>query len=367
VKKALTSTQPSLKACAEHVYATHGKAYFVYSSRVNWTQVSADAAVGDAFGNTADNDASDGAFPDRSQGTPVGYSLLQASNKKCIVLESLEGCKTTSDPTADLSIYKAQGLGNICGSPPPGYTALATKSACPTNQYQVKDGYPGKTCVPCFLGCATGTYLKGCGAALPGSCVRCPKCPAGSYRVNCGVMSVGSCVACNKPTGPFRNFTDECKFDCYPPAEPDGQTCGSPKCGGKDCQMAEKNDTSLVFGTCNTTQWNNTVLTEEAHCEDVNGVDKFSGFRVKLEWIGEGENGKGQWYIKNSVTEARLSLVNKTLLVDSNASGFDRFTFVKGENKSYEIFVAETEECVKAVIKPGFQLSKCCCDKFQFK
>jgi hypothetical protein len=340
----LTSVQPSLQACAEHVFAKHGKAYFIYGK-------AAEVAP-----------------------TKAAPNATNASN--CIVLKTLDNCAPASNTSSgEWALYEARGnfSSKICGEPPPGYKHLDTKAICPSGQYQVKNGYPGSGCVPCFTGCGTGFYTKGCGGASPGSCVKCePRCPTGSYRVDCGGLSPGSCRACPTPSGPFSRFVSSivpCKFECYAPAQPQGQSCVLPRIG----QIAEKNNSKLLFGKCDVHQWENIVLTEEAHC----GND-YSPFSFDLDWLGSGNSNKGEWHINiqshtagssaspHSKAAVRLAIVENTLVFDSKNHVSNKFSFEETGHRTYKIIVSKTGDCIKVQRKPMFQVSSTCCDEFVF-
>jgi hypothetical protein len=60
-------------------------------------------------------------------------------------------------------------------------------------------------CSQLALACAQGSYLEGCGGALPGACTACPPCEAGNFRTSCHDTSSGECSAC--PHGSFHPGT----------------------------------------------------------------------------------------------------------------------------------------------------------------
>jgi len=392
----LQSHQPSLRACAEHVYATHGKAYFLYGNSANETdtvthQDVVDTQVGDAFDNYNDTDGADFAgllddFKDfwDSNSTEVlpddleDLTLLvqeasgrrggkgRASQKNttktnkfnCVVLEKFDSCSTDTTKAAAWNLYEAHGVPSLCGDEPPGYKEYKAKPACSSENYQVKDGYPGSACVPCFKGCPSGSYNKGCGGTSQGKCTQCPThCPAEHYLVGCKGLSAGKCQKCPTPSGPFKSFVKNivpCKFSCYAPSEPHGQSCTV----RTPAKIVGRTNKTLSFGKCDSSHWKSQVVTSEAHCGD-----KFSTFKLKLEWIGKGSDGKGQWHISDASTESTLSIVNKTLVYEGQ--GKDVFTFVPVISKAFKIMVSGTNKCLKSQQKPGYQLSDCCCDLFE--
>jgi hypothetical protein len=109
--------------------------------------------------------------------------------------------------------------------------------------------------------------------------------------------------------------------------------------------------------------WGNQVVTMEAHCGD-----KFRPFRFNLEFLGKGEDNRGQWTIKDCESENHLTVVDKTLQFADHSTGFERFSFVSAGEGAFHLMGSGTQECIKALKKPGFQLMKCpdCCDSFVF-
>lgn len=335
-----------------------------------------------ADGWTMDNDKTDGngkkPLP-RVIASPGCYTVaarsderrkVKAGKENCVALKTLDGCQAASSGDAPWNLYRARGVSpSLCGVEPPGYSMQLHKNgACPKGKYQVKDGYPGGVCASCFDACPEGSFLEDCGGANPGRCVPCSNsCGLGSFQADCGKLSPGTCKPCISPSGPFKSFDKShlpCKFSCYPPAVAQGMTsCEVSRCGKKGCEIAAKNNSRLSWGTCEGEQWKSVVLTKEAHCGD-----KFRPIRLKLEYVGPGNDARGQWHLTDADTANRLSFVDKQLTYEDtsteNSTAPSLFTFVPTSHEAYHLVLAGTGECVKAVKKPGFQLSSCCCDEF---
>jgi hypothetical protein len=123
----------------------------------------------------------------------------------------------------------------------------------------------------------------------------------------------------------------------------------------------------LTLGNCRDavgqTHWGNELVTPEAHCGD-----KFKPIRWNVEFLGEGNDREGQWTVRDCDSSAHMTVVNKTLMFHDFTTGFGRFTFRDSGNGGFHLLASGTQECIKAIKKPGFQLMHCadCCDSFVF-
>merc|ERR1719446_2007287 len=107
-----------------------------------------------------------------------------------------------------------------------------------------------------------------------------------------------------------------CQFECFPPAVPNGNSCSSPAvCDTASSGMiAHKSSgqTLLSMGNCVFSEgqvaWGKQVVTMEAHCGD-----NFRPFRFNLDFLGRGDDNRGQWTIRDCESGNHLTVVDKTL------------------------------------------------------
>lgn len=294
-------------------------------------------------------------------------------------MTSVEGCAPGASEDGQWDFYQADGVEDICGEAPPGMDDDQPSPRCPDGEYQVTDGFGGGPCVKCYQGCQEGYFLAGCGGTMAGTCQVCEACPAGQIREGCGGSEAGQCTSCPAISGPFKGWVDgliPCKFNCFPPAQPNGLSCTAPTtCDNTSAtgsqMLAHKNEMQqlLALGNCAEARgqvfYGSQVVTHEAKCGN-----KFKPFRFHLEFLGEGEDKMGQWTIRDCDTMTHLTVMNKTLHFHGYNAGQERFTFRPSDVNAgtYHLLGSGTQECIKAAKKPGFQLMECpnCCDSFVF-
>jgi hypothetical protein len=314
-----------------------------------------------------------------SQSFKISLSLLDGSNastppENCVVFLEEHDCEDGDAAEGVWDFYQADGVPDVCGPPPPGMDEAALLNYCHDNQYEVYNNYPEKVCVDCYKDCPQGKFLTGCGGTSAGTCELCGSCPAGQYRVGCGQSSSGQCVSCPVIEGPFQQWVDgalPCEFQCFPPATPSGNSCQAPTVCSSPAKgmLAHKTVAQelLTLGNCRDavgqTHWGNELVTPEAHCGD-----KFKPIRWNVEFLGEGNDREGQWTVRDCDSSAHMTVVNKTLMFHDFTTGFGRFTFRDSGNGGFHLLASGTQECIKAIKKPGFQLMHCadCCDSFVF-
>jgi hypothetical protein len=312
---------------------------------------------------------------DQSNGTNSSNSSNATQPpENCVVFLEEHDCEAGDSAEGVWDFYQADGVPDMCGPPPPGMDDAADLNYCHDNQYEVLNDYPDRVCVDCYKDCPAGNFLSGCGGTNAGECTLCGSCPAGQYRVGCGQYSEGQCSACPVIEGPFKAWEDglvPCQFECFAPATPSGNTCQAPTvCSSPAKGMLAHRTVAqelLALGNCEDkvgeVHWGNELVTPEAHCGE-----KFKPIRWNVEFLGEGSDNQGQWTVRDCDSAAHMSVVNKTLMFHNDKSGFERFTFRDSGNGGFHLLASGTQECIKAIKKPGFQLMHCpdCCDSFVF-